>query len=219
MSISTTVLAFINADLTLITDDEGKAHIESILQDDFHNSQATLVDLEDMASWEDNIHAVRGFGEIDCYKTHEQFHFIVYTDKAKKTIIYKSETGCFYTPTVKQVQVSISDDNRHAVSDWQVQNWYRNLITSQIPVANVATMNMFNELRVGVRLGEILPFSFMFEGQEYQIGNKGELKPDWPLNFFDQQAAHLNSLISGCSREAARQKLIDKKTERQQIQQ
>lgn len=218
MPISTTALAFINAELTPITDDEGREHIDSMLKEDFHNSQATLVDLEDMASWEDNLHAVRGFGEIDCYSSHEQFHFIVYTNKANKTIVFKSETNCFYAPILKQVQVIITDDSRYAVSDWQVTNWYRNLLTTQNPIANVATMGMFNELRVGVRLGEIKPFSFVFEGREYQIGSKGELTPEWAINFFDQQATHMYSLMSGCSREDALKKLIDKKTERQQIQ-
>lgn len=217
MPISTTALAFINADLTLISDEDGKMHIAAMFEDGVDSPDATLVDLEDEVSWTDHLSAVAGFGEIDCYSAHEQFHFIVYTNKAKQTIVYKSETNSFYTPAVKQVTVTISDDNRHAVTDMQVLNWYRNLITEKKPVANVATMNMFNELRVGVRLGEIQPFSFMFEGQEYKIGSNGELKPNWPLNFFDQQAAQLNSLMSGCSREEARQKIIDKKIERQQI--
>ncbi|MEF1337504.1 hypothetical protein REH81_12045, partial [Vibrio rotiferianus] len=110
MPISTTALTFINADLTPISDEEGKMHIDAMFEDGVDSPEATLVDLEDEVSWSDHLSAVAGFGQIDCYKCHEQFHFIIYTNKAKKTIVYKSETNCFYTPTVKQVQVTISDD-------------------------------------------------------------------------------------------------------------
>lgn len=59
---------------------------------------------------------------------------------------------------------------------------------------------MLNELRVGVRLGEIEVFSFEFEGKVINAQPDGKLD-DWPEGLFDHMAKQVYSLMTGRTRE------------------
>jgi len=101
---------------------------------------------------------------------------------------------------MKKIHVVISKDNKHAVSDWEARNWYQNLLNSG-ETAYVASSIMLNELRVGVRLKEIEPFSFEYEGGTYSIGEDAKLSPDWPKGFMDHQAIQMLTIMTGKTRE------------------
>ena len=105
---------------------------------------------------------------------------------------------------MKKVNVIISKDGKDAVSDWEAANWYQNLLKTGED-AVVATLCMFNELRVGVRVGEIEPFSFTFEGETYSVGEDAKVNPIYPTGFFDHQAQQMFIIMTGKSREQANQ--------------
>ncbi len=100
----------------------------------------------------------------------------------------------------KKITVVISEDNAHAVSDWNVIDWYQSLNDGD--TAYVATSLMFNELRIGVDRNEIAPFSFEFRGETIHIGDNGEVvERFWPDGMFDQQSVQIKMLMSRKPRE------------------
>lgn len=101
---------------------------------------------------------------------------------------------------MKKITVVISNDNTHAVTDWNVESWAESLKDGD--TAYVATSCMFNELRVAVSKGVIEPFHFDFNGELFHVGEKGELEPYWANGFFDQAGIQVKQLM-GMTREKA----------------
>lgn len=103
---------------------------------------------------------------------------------------------------MKKLQVVVTKDSKYALSDWDVEKWFQELLVSG-DVAYVASANMLNEVRLGVRLGEIEPCSFEFEGQTINILPTGELD-HWPNGLGDHVMIQMDAMIFGISREEAR---------------
>lgn len=103
---------------------------------------------------------------------------------------------------MQKLQVVITKDSQYALSDWAVEEWYQSLL-KQGGVAYVATSVMLNELRIGVRLGEIEPFSFEFGGETVYCLPNGELDK-WPNGLGDHVIIQMDVLMTGVSREQAR---------------
>lgn len=104
---------------------------------------------------------------------------------------------------MKKLNVIISKKSEHAISDWDVLDWYKEALNGDENTVYVATSNMFNELRVGVRLGEIEPFSFDYEGETINCSEDGRLD-NWPNGFCDHLKIQMHSLMKGITREEAR---------------
>jgi hypothetical protein len=109
----------------------------------------------------------------------------------------------------KAVKVVISKLAKDAVSEWGSREWYQEILKTG-DTARVATSSQLGELRVGVRLGEIEPFSFTYEDNEFNVGENGALEPYWPCGFMDNQAKQIYVLISGMTRDQANEKNISK---------
>lgn len=103
---------------------------------------------------------------------------------------------------MKKLQVVVTTDSQYAVSDWEVESWYKEQLKHG-GTAYVATSLMLNELRVGVRLGELEPFSFEFEGETINCLETGELN-NWPNGLGDHVIIQMDVLLEGISREQAR---------------
>lgn len=97
---------------------------------------------------------------------------------------------------MKKINVVISNDNKHAVTDWNARDWY--LALKDGDTAFVSTGIMLNELRVGVRSKEIEPFEFIFNDKAIKCGEKGQLD-DWPIGFMDHQGIQIKALMKGIS--------------------
>ncbi|EGR5926696.1 hypothetical protein [Vibrio parahaemolyticus] len=113
---------------------------------------------------------------------------------------------------MKTINVVISDDNKHAVSDWNVYDWCKSLKDGD--TAHVATSLMFNELRISVAQNEIKPFSFEFNGNKLSVCEKGELVGEtrcWPKGFFDQQSIQVRMLMSGKDRDEVTKSVNEQK--------
>ena len=93
---------------------------------------------------------------------------------------------------MKKIRVIISNGNEHAVTDWNARDWY--LALKDNDNAFVATSAMLNQLRLGVRLGEIEPFSFLFYDETINCGSKGELDK-WPCGFMDHLGISVKALM------------------------
>ena len=104
---------------------------------------------------------------------------------------------------MKKLNVIISKKSEHAISDWDVLDWYKEALNGDKSTVYVATSIMFNELRVGVRLGEIEPFSFEYGGETINCLEDGRLD-NWPKGFCDHLKIQMYSLMKGGSREEAR---------------
>ena len=102
---------------------------------------------------------------------------------------------------MKTITVIISKEDKDAITDWNVKAWYDNLLQTG-DTAVVATPGMLNALRVGVRLGEISPFSFDFEGETIHVAGDARLS-NWPSGFMDHQAKDMFTIMTGKSREEA----------------
>ncbi len=114
---------------------------------------------------------------------------------------------------MKKINVIISSDNKHAVSDSNAHDWYKSLKDGDN--AYVATSIMFNELRIGVTRKEIAPFSFSFRGKILNVGENGELVSDtrcWPNGFFDEQSIQVRMLMNGKDREQVAKDIENQKT-------
>ncbi|MFM2668495.1 hypothetical protein AAFX24_27525 [Vibrio mediterranei] len=103
---------------------------------------------------------------------------------------------------MKCVSVVISHQDSDAVSDFAVADWYKRMLCSN-EVVRVASIVMFNELRVGVMLREISPFSFEFEEQVFNVNRRGHVEPFWPAGFLNQQSFQTYALMAGCDRRTA----------------
>ena len=97
---------------------------------------------------------------------------------------------------MKKINVVISNDNKHAVTDWNARDWY--LALEDGDTAFVATGLMLNELRLGVRSKEVEPFSFTFDDKTISCGENGQLD-DWPCGFMDHQGIQIKALMKGIS--------------------
>jgi len=110
---------------------------------------------------------------------------------------------------MKKINVLFSKDNNHAVTDCNAASWYQTLLACSneggVQTAVMATGTMLNELRIGVRLKEIEPFEFQYEGQTIKCGEQGQLD-SWPLGLFDELSSQMYVLMSGCTREEAAEK-------------
>ncbi|MEZ8198471.1 hypothetical protein [Vibrio splendidus] len=104
---------------------------------------------------------------------------------------------------MKKLNVIISKKSEHALSDWDVLGWYENILNCEETTVFVATSIMLNELRVGVRLGEIEPFSFEFEGHTVKCLDDGRLD-NWPNGLGDHLVIQMESLLKRISRKEAR---------------
>lgn len=110
----------------------------------------------------------------------------------------------------KKITVVISEDNAHAVSDWNVIDWYQSLNDGD--TAYVATSLMFNELRIGVARHEIEPFSLVFRGETIHIGDNGEVvERVWPDGMFDQVSVQVKMLMSRKPREVVEADMKERK--------
>jgi len=100
---------------------------------------------------------------------------------------------------MKKFRVVISNSQIDCVPDSKVAEWHSDLLlgnytyTKRVYVANVV---QFNELRVGVRLGEIAPFTVDFYGVELTCNDKGVMS-QWPEGFFDEMKDQMNILHKG----------------------
>ncbi len=96
---------------------------------------------------------------------------------------------------MQHVKVVISKDSVHAVSDWDVRAWYLNILETG-GTAYVATYIMFNELRVGVRLGEIAPFTFAYDNKEISVGVDAKLS-ECPEGFMGHLKDQMFVIMTG----------------------
>lgn len=103
-----------------------------------------------------------------------------------------------------KIKVVISNDDKHAVTDWNSRKWYLSLKDND--TAFVATSTMFNELRLGVRNKEIEPFNFKFNDEVISCGDKGQLD-SWPNGFMDHQAIQIKALMKGISYEQSKNEM------------
>ncbi len=106
----------------------------------------------------------------------------------------------------KKLTVVVTKDSSHAISVWDVEGWYQELLNSDKDTAYVATSTMFNEILVGVRLKEIEQFSFEYEGEVITCNEYGQLDK-WSKGLFDHMQIEMNSLLYAVSREESRQKI------------
>lgn len=97
----------------------------------------------------------------------------------------------------KKINVVISFDDKHAISDFNVKQWYKSLKDGD--TAHVGTHVQFGELRAGVYLGEIAPFTFELEGQSLTILDNGMLKEEWPENLFGHLIVQMDLIMSNLS--------------------
>ena len=104
---------------------------------------------------------------------------------------------------MKKLNVIISKKSEHAISDWDVLDWYKEALNGDENTVYVATSIMLNELRVGVRLGEIEPFSFDYEGETVNCLKDGQLDK-WPNGLGDHLIIQMDSLLKCISRDEAR---------------
>lgn len=78
----------------------------------------------------------------------------------------------------------ISSDDKHAVSDSNVYSWLQHILDNPEKDVYCATTAQFHAIRLAVKAGLIKPFSFMFNNEEVQILANG--KPDfYPKGLFD----------------------------------
>jgi predicted ATPase len=99
---------------------------------------------------------------------------------------------------MKKLNVRICKSDKYAVSEWNVKDWYQNLLRTG-DEAIVATSNQLNELRVGVVTKEIEPFSFLFGGKYINVTSDGKLS-EWPDGFMDHQKKQMFCIMSKCTR-------------------
>ncbi len=97
---------------------------------------------------------------------------------------------------MKKINVVISNDNNHAVTDCNARDWYLSLNDGD--TAFVSTGIMLNELRLGVRSKEVEPFEFTFDDNVIHCGDTGQLD-DWPCGFMDHQAIQIKAMMKGIS--------------------
>ncbi|EGQ9284614.1 hypothetical protein F7U66_01905 [Vibrio parahaemolyticus] len=101
---------------------------------------------------------------------------------------------------MKTIKVVISKEAKDAISDFELVDWYSNILLAEEEEleVKVATYLMFCQLRAGVRLKQIAPFNFEYEGKEYQVAEKdAKVYPEWPTGFFDQQASLMFTVMTG----------------------
>jgi predicted ATPase len=102
---------------------------------------------------------------------------------------------------MKKINVIISEESEHAIADCKVYAWYKDLLNSAgDSTVHVASGVQINQVRLGVRLGEVEPFAFEFKGQTIQVNDQGQFS-DWPLGLYDEQLIQMNSLMRGMSYE------------------
>lgn len=78
----------------------------------------------------------------------------------------------------------ISADNKHAVSDYNVYEWLQNILNNPEKDVYCATKAQFDAIRLAVKAGLIQPFSFMFNNNKVQILSTGKLDHH-PKGLFD----------------------------------
>ena len=100
-----------------------------------------------------------------------------------------------------KINVVISKDDTHAVTDWNARQWYLDIKDGSDVF--VSTSLMLNELRLGVRNKEVEPFDFIFNGKVICCNDKGELN-DWPVGFMDHQGIQIKALMKGISYEQSK---------------
>ena len=100
---------------------------------------------------------------------------------------------------MKIIRVVISDEQRHCIPDSKVLEWYQHILDSDLPFLKtvyVANSVQLNQLRVGVKLGEISPFIVYFNGLKLTCNDRGVMS-EYPKGFFDQMVDQLNILYRG----------------------
>lgn len=95
---------------------------------------------------------------------------------------------------MKNIVVIVSDNDNHAVSDWNLKKWYESI--QDADTVFVGTTLMLNELRLGVMRGEIAPFRFVFSGVDVLCDEQGVLS-NWPEGLGDQLADQMKALMKG----------------------
>jgi hypothetical protein len=93
---------------------------------------------------------------------------------------------------MKNIKVFHSTLDEHAVSDTNCNDWYHRIKDND--TVYFATAIQLNELRIGVMLKEIKPFSIMFNDINIHIGSDGKLS-DWPDDFGDHLMKQMFILI------------------------
>lgn len=100
---------------------------------------------------------------------------------------------------MKQFNVIYSTEQQHAVADAKVIDWYADLLHAadegNVVDVHVATNTQLNELRIGVKFGEIAPFDIIFNDDTISCDEKGNMD-DWPDGFFNEVDIQLNFLIA-----------------------
>lgn len=94
---------------------------------------------------------------------------------------------------MKKIQVIVTEDDKHAVSDWGVAAWYQDVLESR-EVVHIATVCMLDALRIGVLRKELEPFCLEFRGQTLHVDSTGQVS-GWPNGFFDTFDKQLNTLL------------------------
>lgn len=96
---------------------------------------------------------------------------------------------------MKKINVIISEENKHAMADCNVYAWYKDLLkTPEEVTVYVASGVQINQIRLGVRLGEVELFDFEFKGQTIKVDKQGQLS-SWPLDLYDELLIQMNSLM------------------------
>lgn len=95
---------------------------------------------------------------------------------------------------MKEIHLCLSTVHEDCIADSDIRDWYQSVLESSSIHVFVANAVQFNELRIGVKFGEIEPWSFMFEGTKV-ICNKEGILNVWPKGMFDVGDQQLSLLL------------------------
>jgi len=96
---------------------------------------------------------------------------------------------------MKDIILCISTDPDDCIPDSELRTWYDSMLSSNESHVFVANDCQFTELRIGVMLGEIAPWSFKFEGETIECGKDGRLN-NWPRGMFTLMDRQLQMLMN-----------------------
>ena len=108
---------------------------------------------------------------------------------------------------MKKITAILTKKDEHSVSDWNLDAWYQGVLAGDGTVY-FSNILMLNELRLGVRLGEIEPFSFEFEGNTINIYYTGELSK-WYNGLGDHNIIQMEAMTENISRDQAKKQCYE----------
>jgi hypothetical protein len=79
-----------------------------------------------------------------------------------------------FGPETKKLTFRVSTENVDAIADEEVHQWCLDILSGPEKDIPVATAAQFNQIRVAVRMGELMPTTIGLNNRLILIGNKGE---------------------------------------------